>query len=56
MDKREFIIHFVLNRATADRMTDAPFWVDQANAAWKAMEKIAPEGFTPGLGALVKNV
>lgn len=56
MTQREFIMQFVLNRATADRQTDALFWVDEANKAWKAMEKIVPEGFTPGLGAIVKNV
>lgn len=42
MTKREFIMQFVLNRATADRPTDAPFWVDQADKAWQALEKVAP--------------
>ena len=45
MDKREFIMRFVLNRATADRQTDAVFWVDQAEKAWELLNKIAP--YTP---------
>lgn len=46
MTKREFIMQFVLNRATADRQTDAPFWVDQANKAWTEIEKVAPGVFS----------
>jgi hypothetical protein len=43
MTKREFIMQFVLNRAHADRQTDAPFWVNQANAAWDKLNELAPE-------------
>ena len=42
MNKREFIEQFVLNRAHADRQTDAPFWVRQADAAWELLNQIAP--------------
>lgn len=42
MEKREFIEKFVLNRATADRQTDAVFWVRQAESAWDLINTIAP--------------
>lgn len=53
MTKREFIIQFVLNRATADRQTDALFWVDQAEKAWTKIEERTR--FKEGLGALVRS-
>lgn len=42
MHKREFIEQFVLNRATADRQTDAVFWVREAEKAWELLNEIAP--------------
>lgn len=55
MTKREFIMQFVLNRATADRQTDAPFWVDQADKAWQALERVAPTPLAPIVASLPKS-
>lgn len=53
MTKREFIMQFVLNRATADMRTDGVYWVDQAEKAWYEIEERTR--FTPGIGALVRS-
>lgn len=42
MSKREFIMQFVLNRATADVATNPIAWVIAANEAWNEISKIAP--------------
>ena len=42
MNKREFIMQFVLNRSMAGNVsTDGTFWVEQAEVAWNAIDKVA---------------
>lgn len=48
MSKREFIIQFVLNRASAGGVaTDGVYWVKQAENAWSELNKIAPKPSWP---------
>lgn len=43
MEKREFIIQFVLNRASAGGVpTDVGHWVTRAETAWELINTIAP--------------
>ncbi len=57
MDKREFIIAYVLNRANAHTGDlDGPSAVNSANAAWDRIEKYAPQNFKEGIEVLVKDV
>ena len=55
MGKDEFIMQFVLNRASTNaEETDGEFWAYEAIKAWKLIEE--ETRFKKGLGALVKNV
>jgi len=46
--KREFMIDFVLNRATAGGITSSGhIWANEANAAWNRIDFHAPELPTP---------
>ena len=48
MTKREFIIQFVLNRASAGNVkTDGIYWVSQAEKAWNELNLIAPKPSWP---------
>lgn len=48
MNKREFIIQFVLNRASAGGVsTDGIHWVSQAEKAWEELNAVAPKPTFP---------
>ena len=43
MNKREFIMQFILNRCMAGNVsTDSLFWIEQANIAWDSINVCAP--------------
>lgn len=50
MTKRDFIIQFVLNRASAGHITtDGVQWVMSAEKAWELIQESAPSNsFPPG--------
>ena len=48
MNKREFIMKFVLNRASAGGVkSDGAYWVSQAELAWNKLNDIAPKHTSP---------